>query len=152
MPCHSIPFHSNRIEFNKSLSHMCVSAHTRRHTGMCVDLRTLSSCADHRFNFDWMIERERANEKFPMWEDQITGFEFIVQTKYENKKEKYFPNIIVWNGPTEMQTLRPLRIDYYSGTRTLALPNEIRISEKRECSSVCVYRWLWNEKEAAIKW
>lgn len=104
------------------------------------DLRTLSRQITDLISIEW--GRERENKISHVGGPDCCLAEFIVQTKYEIQQQQHFQNIIVWNGPSEMFALRPLRIDYYSGTRISA--------KKRVCFGDC--KMKWNEKEEVIKW
>lgn len=158
---HAMPCHSIQIEFNKSLSHMCVCvclaervfvlslAGTRACScSMCLlicEHWALAQRTDHRFHFDWMraSDRERA-KNFPCGRTRLLPLNLLYKQNMKMKK-KYFPNIIVWNGPTEMQTLRPLRIDYYSGTRAQHHTTKL-VSQK--CESMIV---KWKRKRRSFK-
>lgn len=117
---HSIPFKS--IECNKSLSHMWLVRNIQQ------------------FNFDWIARKKDLS----MWEDQIFGFGFIVlyQKITANKIWNNFQNIIVWNEQTKLQTLWPLRIDYYSGTCVPQIPYR-----KDSCFDDFKMKWKKNEKK-----
>lgn len=111
IPFHSMPFKSNLINHSLSISLACVC--------VCVRAETHAACSRSIYIL-WFASIElmrahtlrspiqfRLNEReqnFPCGRTRNCLWIYCTNTKYENNNNSHVQHIIVWNGPSEMQT------------------------------------------------